>query len=393
MTRRSHVLPRGMDPKSKTPFKTHPLVRGYVDGCFDVMHSGHYNLFRQARMLCDELVVGVHSASEIEKTKGCAPVQTDEERIRLVGSVKWVDEVVLSQNYSPDYMKLLEEYDCDFCIHGSDVNLNAEGKDPFEEVKKAGKFRSIERVDFISSTTIINRLLKATHKDPRVQRFSEEEQDADSFLLTTDRLCQFMNTTRHQPHKPREGQRVVYVAGSWDLFHSGHVRLLQEAKKLGDFLLVGLHEDTTVGTHCGAGFPVMNLFERAMNVLGCRDVDEVVFDAPFVVTEHMLSFLHIDVVVEPGFDIDYPNDSQDPYVLLRDPNGPAAHKSKLTEAMASLLKGKDKEKRCEFIRVELPKDEVLASATLIDRVQANREKYEARNKGKEETPGSSDVKK
>jgi ethanolamine-phosphate cytidylyltransferase len=161
-----------------------------------------------------------------------------------------VDEVVLSQQYSPDYLKVLEMYDCDFCVHGSDVNLNSDGKDPFEDVKKAGKFRSLERVDFISSTDVINRLLKATHKDLRVQRYTEAEMDADSFLLTTDRLCQFMNTTRHQPHKPREGQRVVYVGGSWDLFHSGHVRLLQEAKKQGDFLLVGIHEDTSVQTHC-----------------------------------------------------------------------------------------------------------------------------------------------
>ncbi len=47
----------------------------------------------------------------------------------------------------------------------------------------------------------------------------------------------------------------------------------------------------------------MNLFERAMNVLGCRDVDEVVFDAPFIITEHMIQFLHIDVVVEPSMKI------------------------------------------------------------------------------------------
>ncbi len=138
-------------------------------------------------------------------------------------------------------------------FQGNDINLNSEGKDPFAEAKKLGMFRSIERVDFISSTDIINRLLKATNKDLRVQRRTEEEDDADSFLLTTDRLCQFMNTTRHQPHKPREGQRVIYVCGSWDLFHSGHVRLLQEAKKLGDFLLVGIHEDTSVQTHCGPG--------------------------------------------------------------------------------------------------------------------------------------------
>ena len=256
MTRKSLTL-HDLDPARKQPYKTHPRVRGYVDGCFDVMHSGHYNLFRQARMLCDELVVGVHSAAEIEKTKAAAPVQTDAERMRLVGGVKWVDEVVLSTAYSPDYAALLEQYGCDFCIHGSDINLNAEGKDPFAEVKKLGKFRSIERVDFMSTTDIINRLLKATNEDLNLQRRSEAEEDADSYLLTTDRLCQFMNTTRHQPHKPHPGQRVVYVSGSWDLFHSGHVRLLQECKRLGDFLLVGIHEDTTVTRHCGPAFPIM----------------------------------------------------------------------------------------------------------------------------------------
>ena len=231
--------------------------RGYVDGCFDVMHSGHYNLIRQARLLCDELVVGVHSAAEIEKTKAAAPVQTDAERMRLVGGVKWVDEVVLSTAYSPDYLAQLKQYGCDFCIHGSDVNLNAEGKDPFAEVKRLGMFRSIERVDSVSTTDIINRLLRATHEDRNVQQRTEAEEDADSYLLTTDRLCQFMNTTRHRPHKPHPGQRVVYVSGSWDLFHSGHVRLLQECKKLGDFLLVGIHEDTTVERHCGPAFPIM----------------------------------------------------------------------------------------------------------------------------------------
>lgn len=268
-------------------------------------------------------------------------------------------------------------------MHGSDVNLNSDGKDPFEDVKKAGKFRALERVDFISSTDVINRLLKATHKDLRVQRYTEAEMDADSFLLTTDRLCQFMNTTRHQPHKPREGQRVVYVGGSWDLFHSGHVRLLQEAKKQGDFLLVGIHEDTSVQTHCGPGFPIMNLFERSMNVLGCRDVDEVVFDAPFIITQHMLDFLHIDVVVEPSFNIDYPNDSQDAYQLLRGKDGTAHKKESLTARMAQLLSRSSKDRKpCDFLRVELPRNEVLSSATLIERIKANREKYEERNRKK-----------
>ena len=193
------------------------------------------------------------------------------------------------------------------------------------------------------------------------------------------------SSTRHQPHKPREGQRVVYVCGSFDLFHSGHVRLLQEAKKLGDFLLVGIHEDTSVQTHCGPGFPIMNLFERAMNVLGCRDVDEVVFDAPFVITEHMLNFLHIDVVVEPGMKIDYPNDSQDmfEYVRTRDTQSQSSSAA-LASKMKSLLVRDDSKKLrpIDLVKIELPETEVLASTTLIERIKDNREKYEERNKDK-----------
>lgn len=342
VVKQSLILPEGAI-SSDEPIHTHKRVIGYFDGCFDVMHSGHYNAFRSARELCDELIVGVHSEKEIEQTKGVRPVQTDEERIRLVGSCKWVDRVVLSKEYSPDYMALLERYGADFCIHGSDINYNADGKDPFAEAKKAGRFRTLERIGTISTTEIITRLLKATSPDPHEQRRTEEQEDADSYLLTTDRLCKFMNTTKHRPHVPKEGHTIVYVAGSWDLFHSGHVRLLQEAKKLGDFLLVGLHEDSSVLAHTGPGqhagrtaaslvdenapqptcvftslrfsslalvlpapgMPIMSLFERAMNVLGCRDVDEVVFDAPFVITHEMCDFLGIDVVVKPSLNIDY----------------------------------------------------------------------------------------
>jgi cytidyltransferase-like protein len=45
-------------------------VRVYVDGCFDIMHSGHYNVLRQARQLGDVLIAGVHSNKEIIRNKG-----------------------------------------------------------------------------------------------------------------------------------------------------------------------------------------------------------------------------------------------------------------------------------------------------------------------------------
>ena len=42
----------------------------YVDGCFDIMHSGHYNAIRQAKRLCDVLVVGVRR--RLSKTLRCS---------------------------------------------------------------------------------------------------------------------------------------------------------------------------------------------------------------------------------------------------------------------------------------------------------------------------------
>lgn len=68
-------------------------MRVYLDGCFDVMHYGHANALRQARMLGDELVVGLISDDEIRAAKG-PPVMNYAERKTLVGSVKWVDEVI-----------------------------------------------------------------------------------------------------------------------------------------------------------------------------------------------------------------------------------------------------------------------------------------------------------
>ena len=67
--------------------------RIYMDGCFDLMHSGHFNAIRQAKSLGKVLVVGVHSDEEISRNKG-PPVMNEQERYALARSCKWIDEVV-----------------------------------------------------------------------------------------------------------------------------------------------------------------------------------------------------------------------------------------------------------------------------------------------------------
>jgi len=72
------------------------------------------------------------------------------------------------------------------------------------------------------------------------------------------------------------GRRVVVTNGCFDLLHVGHVRFLQEARALGDSLLVGLNGDASVRQLKGSGRPVNPETERAEVLAALACVDAVV---------------------------------------------------------------------------------------------------------------------
>lgn len=72
--------------------KNYKPVRGYVDGGFDLLHSGHYNAIRQAKKLCDVLVAGVNSDKDLLVNKG-PTILNDLERSEILKHCKFVDEV------------------------------------------------------------------------------------------------------------------------------------------------------------------------------------------------------------------------------------------------------------------------------------------------------------
>ena len=87
----------------------------------------------------------------------------------------------------------------------------------------------------------------------------------------------------------------VYVDMVGDLFHAGYVELLQSARSFGDWLIVGVLSDEVAATYKRR--PIMTLDERVAVVAACRYVDEVIPDAPYVVTSGFLAEHDIDVVV------------------------------------------------------------------------------------------------
>lgn len=79
----------------------------------------------------------------------------------------------------------------------------------------------------------------------------------------------------------RAGQKLVFTNGCFDLLHAGHVRYLQQARALGDALLVALNSDASVRLLKGPARPVNHEQDRAevMRALRCVDC-VVIFDEP-----------------------------------------------------------------------------------------------------------------
>lgn len=88
--------------------------------------------------------------------------------------------------------------------------------------------------------------------------------------------------------------KIVYVDMVGDLFHAGHIKFLERARALGDYLIVGLNSDEDCAGY--KRLPILTLAERAAAALGCRFVDAVLPAAPMVAGEDLFDQLHIGAV-------------------------------------------------------------------------------------------------
>jgi glycerol-3-phosphate cytidylyltransferase len=91
---------------------------GYAPGVYDLFHVGHLNMLRNARQFCDHLIAGVLTDEQAARAKGAAPVVPLDERLDIVGSIRFVDQAVAED--VPHKLEMWERLRFDVIIKGDD---------------------------------------------------------------------------------------------------------------------------------------------------------------------------------------------------------------------------------------------------------------------------------
>merc|ERR1719343_471104 len=146
-------------------------VRIFLNGCFDLMHIGHFNALRQAKSFFQQrgysnvvMVAGIHSDEAISHQKG-PPLMGDDERIAVLQATKWVDEMATCLPYTSMSVKMADALSVDWICHGDDLPVCKSGSGMYTDAIERGRFQMLKRTEGISTTQILQRLLERPSDD------------------------------------------------------------------------------------------------------------------------------------------------------------------------------------------------------------------------------------
>jgi len=124
----------------------------WTNGCFDVIHRGHIELFKYAKSLGDKLIVGIDSDEKVKKDKGPSrPFNTSEDRRFVLESIRHVDEVLIFDDRE-GLEKLIHNISPDFMVVGSDWK----GKDVVGQ-HHSKELKFFDRLSGYSTTDILEK--------------------------------------------------------------------------------------------------------------------------------------------------------------------------------------------------------------------------------------------
>ena len=209
---------------------------GYTTGVFDMFHVGHLNVLRRAKEQCEHLIVGVSTDELVRRDKNKTPIIPFADRMRIVQAIRYVDDVVpqIDKNKMAAWQKL--QFNAMFV--GGDWQGTPQWADFERQFAPLG-------VDII-------------------------------YLPHTDGISSTLLRERITPpciHSHTDKIKIGYTQGTFDLFHVGHLNLIQHAKQLCDYLIVGVNANKLVEEY-KKKTPVVNEADRSEIISAVNCVDE-----------------------------------------------------------------------------------------------------------------------
>ena len=127
----------------------------FTNGCFDIIHSGHLDLLKEARSYGDKLIVGLNSDKSISKLKGPdRPIIGQSERKKILSALKFVDEVIIFNEENP--LKLIKKLKPSILVKGADYKKEQVVGGAFVE-SYGGEIKLVKLTKGKSSSKIINK--------------------------------------------------------------------------------------------------------------------------------------------------------------------------------------------------------------------------------------------
>lgn len=130
----------------------------FTNGCFDILHKGHIELFKKAKSLGDVLIVAINSDRSVRKIKGPKrPINTAKDRAFILSAIELIDFITIFEEVEPG--RIIKELNPDVLVKGGDwKRKEIVGKNFVES--KGGEVYSIPLIKGCSTSRLIEIIAK-----------------------------------------------------------------------------------------------------------------------------------------------------------------------------------------------------------------------------------------